>query len=103
MDGYVTDPFSRGSRCRGSSDQRSKAASVSGHHGTSMMLLKKHRTTFGGDILPVQLVDVLALCSSGMLTPFPLLEILDLSGGVLANAWFISVGADDDKFLSLLL
>ena len=38
-----------------------------------------------------------------MLTPFPLLEILDLSGSVLANAWFIGVGADDHKLPSLLL
>ena len=55
------------------------------------MLLKKHRTTLGGDILPVQRVDILALGSFGVLTPFPLLEIIDLSGGVLANAWFISI------------
>ena len=57
----MTDMFARGLRCCGSSDQRSNAASVSGHHGTSMMLLKKHRTMLGGDILPVQRVDILAL------------------------------------------
>ena len=68
-----------------------------------MMLLEKHRTTLGGDILPVQCVDIPALCSPGMLAPFPLLELFDLSGGVLANAWFIGVGADDDKLPFLLL
>ena len=68
-----------------------------------MMLLEKHRTTLGGDILPVQRVDIPALCSPGMLAPFPLLELFDLSGGVLANAWFIGVGADDDKLPFLLL
>jgi hypothetical protein len=62
-----------------------------------MMLLEKNRTTLGGDILPVQRVDIPALCSPGMLVPFPLLELFDLSGRVLANAWFIGVGADDDE------
>jgi hypothetical protein len=50
------------------------------------MLLKKHRTTLGGDILLVQCVDILGLGSFGVLMPFLLLEILDLSSGVLANA-----------------
>ncbi len=68
-----------------------------------MMLLEKHHTTLGGDILPVQRVDIPALCSPGMLAPFPLLVLFDLSSGVLANAWFISIGADDDKLPFLLL
>ncbi len=62
-----------------------------------MMLLEKQHTMLGGDILPVQRVDIPALFSPGMLVPFPLLELFDLSGGVLTNAWFIGVGADDDK------
>ncbi len=61
------------------------------------MLLEKNHTTLGGDILPVQRVDIPALCSPGMLAPFPLLELFDLSGSVLSNAWFIGVGADDDE------
>ena len=68
-----------------------------------MMLLEKHRKMLGGDILPVPRVDIPALCSPGMLAPFPLLELFDLSGGVLANAWFISVGTDDDELPFLLL
>ena len=103
MESDVTDTFARGPRCRVSSDQRSNAASVSGHRGTSMMLLKKHRTTLGGDILPVWRVNIFALGSFGVLTPFLLLQILDLSGGVLANAWFISIWADNHKLLFLLL
>ena len=67
------------------------------------MLLEKHRTTLGGDILPVQRVDIPALCPPGMLAPFLLLELFDLSGGVLANALFICVGSDDDKPPFLLL
>ncbi len=99
----MTDTFAWGPRRRGSSDQKSIAVPVSGHHGTSMILLKKHRTMLGGDILPVQHVNILALGSFGVLTPILLLEILDLSGGVLANAWFISIWADNHKLLFLLL
>ncbi len=99
----VIDTFAWGPNCRGSSDRRSIAAPISGDHGTSMMLLKKHRTTLGGDILPVQRVDILALGSFGVLTPFLLLEILDLSGGVLTNAWFISIWADNHELPFLLL
>ena len=44
--------------------------------------VEKHRTTLGGDILPVQRVDIPALSSPGMLAPFPLLERFDFSGGV---------------------
>ena len=68
-----------------------------------MMLLEKHRTTLGEDIFPVQRVDIPVLSSPGMLAPFPLLERFDFSGGMLANAWFIGVGADDDELPFLLL
>ena len=99
----MTDTFAWGPRRRGSSDQGSNAPPVSGHHGTSIMLLKKHHTTLSGDILPIQRVDILALGSFGMLMPSPLLEILDLSGGLLANAWFVSIWADNHVLPFLLL
>jgi hypothetical protein len=68
-----------------------------------MMLLKKHSPTLFGDVIPGQSVDVFSFRALGSLTPAPLLEVLDLSRGVRANAWFIGIGTDDHVLTLLLL
>ena len=83
-------------------DQGGNAPSAGGHDRTRMMLLKKHRPTLLGDVIPGQRVDVLSLQAPVSLTPAPLLKVLDLSRGVHANAWFIGIGTDD-HVLTLLL
>ena len=83
-------------------DRGSNTSSVGGHYRIRMMLLKKHRSTLLGDVIPGQRVDVLALRTLGSLTPSPLLKVLDLNSSVRANAWFIGVGTDV-HVLTLLL
>ena len=90
-------------RSRGTSDRRSHAPTVQGHKRTSAVLLKQqHLVTRGKDIIPINRVEIFALCRLGMLAPPSRLKILDLSCSVFVNAWLVCIGADDDK-LSLLL
>ena len=89
-------------RSRGTSDRRSHAPTVLGHKRTSAVLLKQqHLVTRGKDIIPINRVEIFALCRLGMLAPPSRLKILDLSCSVFANTWLIRIGADDEE-LSLL-
>jgi hypothetical protein len=67
------------------------------------VLLKKHLATLGRDIIPINSVEIFALCCLGMLAPPSRLKILDLSCGVFGNAWLVRIGADDDILSFLFL
>jgi len=55
----------------------------------------------GRDIIPINRVEILALCRLGWLAPPSHLKTPDLSCSVFANAWLVCIVADNDK-LSLL-
>ena len=89
-------------RSRGTSDRRSHTPTVRGHNRISVVLLKKHLTTLGRDIIPIHHVEIFALCRLGRLAPRTLLKILDLSCSMFVNVCLVCIGADNNK-LSLHL
>jgi len=97
----TTSRRARGRSC-GTSDRQSHTPTVHGHNRTSAVLLKKHLTMLGGDFIPINRVEIFALCRLGRLAPPSRLKILDLSCSVFANAWLGCIEADNNK-LSLLL
>ena len=90
--------ISRRARGRGTSDGRCHAPTVQGHSRTRAVLLKKHFTTRGRDVFPIDSVEILTFRPLGILAPSSCLKIFDLSCSVLTNARLVRIGAADDEF-----